>query len=151
MSLETKIMDQLKQAMRDKNDVALRTLRAIKAAILVEKTAAGASGEMTETDELKLLQKLSKSRKDSLEIFRTQNREDLAVKEEEEIAVIEQFLPKQLSTEEIENKVKEVIASVGATGPGDMGKVMGAATKQLAGQADGKVVSETVKRLLAAL
>jgi len=151
MSLETKIMDQLKQAMRDKNDVALRTLRAIKAAILVEKTAAGASGEMTEADELKLLQKLSKSRKDSLEIFRTQNREDLAVKEEEEIAVIEQFLPKQLSTEEIENKVKEVIASVGATGPGDMGKVMGAATKQLAGQADGKVVSETVKRLLAAL
>lgn len=151
MSLETKIMDQLKQAMRDKNDVALRTLRAIKAAILVDKTAAGASGEMTEADELKLLQKLSKSRKDSLEIFRTQNREDLAVKEEEEIAVIEQFLPKQLSAEEIENKVKEVIASVGATGPGDMGKVMGAATKQLAGQADGKVVSETVKRLLAAL
>jgi uncharacterized protein len=149
MSLETKIMEQLKQAMRDKNDAALRTLRAIKAAILVEKTAAGAKDEVTEADELKLLQKLSKQRKDSLEIFRTQNREDLAVKEEEEIAIIEQFLPKQLSQEELDAKVKEVIASVGASSPADMGKVMGAASKQLAGQADGKLISEAVKRLLA--
>lgn len=150
MSLETNIMDQLKQAMRDKNEVALRTLRAIKAAILVEKTAAGASGELTEADEMKLLQKLAKQRKDSLEIFRTQKREDLAVKEEEEIAVIEQFLPKQLSQEEIDAAITAVIASVGASGSGDMGKVMGVATKQLAGKADGKLIAEAVKRLLTA-
>lgn len=149
MALEAQIMDQLKQAMRDKNEVALRTLRAIKAAILVEKTAAGAKDEMTEADELKLLQKLSKQRKDSLEIFRSQKREDLAVKEEEEIAVIEQFLPKQLSEEELREKVQAVITAVGATSPADMGKVMGAASKQLAGQADGKLISEMVKKLLA--
>lgn len=149
MSLETQVMDQLKQAMRDKDEAALRTLRAIKAAILVEKTAAGAKDELTEADELKLLQKLSKQRKDSLEIFRTQNREDLAQKEEEEIAVIEKFLPKQLSAEKLDAKVKEIITAVGASSPADMGKVMGAASKQLAGQADGKLISETVKRLLA--
>lgn len=150
MSLETNIMDQLKQAMKDKNEVALRTLRAIKAAILVEKTAAGAKEEMTEADEMKILQKLAKQRKDSLDIFRAQNREDLAVKEEEEIAVIEQFLPKQMSAEELDNAVKEIINTVGAKGPGDMGKVMGVASKQLAGKADGKAVAETVKRLLTA-
>lgn len=149
MALEAQIMDQLKQAMRDKNEVALRTLRAIKAAILVEKTASGAKEEMTEADELKLLQKLSKQRKDSLEIFRTQNREDLAIKEEEEIAVIEQFLPKQLSEEELREKVQAVITAVGATSPADMGKVMGVASKQLAGQTDGKLISEMVKKLLA--
>lgn len=150
MSLETKIMDQLKQAMRDKNDAALRTLRAIKAAILVEKTAAGATGELTEADEMKLLQKLTKQRRDSLDIFRKQDREDLAVKEEEEIAVIEQFLPKQLSQDEIDAAIKEIILSAGASGPGDMGKVMGVASKQLAGKADGKLIAETVKRLLTA-
>lgn len=150
MSLETNIMDKLKQAMRDKNDAALRTLRAIKAAILVEKTAAGASGELTEADEMKLLQKLAKQRKDSLDIFRTQNREDLAIKEEEEIAVIEQFLPKQLSQHEIDAVIKDIITSVGASGPGDMGKVMGVATKQMAGKADGKLIAEAVKRLLTA-
>jgi len=149
MTLEGKVMDQLKQAMRDKNEAALRTLRAIKAAILVEKTAAGAKDELTEADELKLLQKLAKQRKDSLEIFRSQNRPDLAQKEEEEIAIIEQFLPRQLSQEELDGKIKEIIAAVGATSPSDMGKVMGAASKQLAGQADGKLISETVKRLLA--
>src|ERR1700748_2301323 len=99
MSLVTNIMDHLKQAMKDKNEVALRTLRAIKAAILVEKTAAGAKEEITAADEIKILQKLAKQRKDSLDIFRTQGREDLAVKEEEEIAVIEQFLPKQMTPE----------------------------------------------------
>jgi len=149
MTLEGKVMDQLKQAMRDKNEAALRTLRAIKAAILVEKTAAGAKDELTEADELKLLQKLAKQRKDSLEIFRSQNRPDLAQREEEEIAIIEQFLPRQLSQEELDGKIKEIIAAVGATSPSDMGKVMGAASKQLAGQADGKLISETVKRLLA--
>jgi len=148
MSLEANVMERLKQAMRDKNEAALRTLRAIKAAILVEKTAAGSTGELKEADEIRLLQKLAKQRKDSLEIFRTQNREDLAVKEEEEIAVIEQFLPKQLSEEEIDLAVREIIASTGASGAGDMGKVMGVATKSLAGKADGKTISASVKKIL---
>lgn len=142
-------MDKLKQAMRDKDDAALRTLRAIKAAILVEKTASGAKEELTEADELKLLQKMSKQRKDSLEIFNTQNRPDLAVKEEEELAIIEQFLPQQLSGEELNAKIAEIIAATGATSPADMGKVMSAANKQLAGQADGKLIAEAVKTLLA--
>jgi len=142
-------MDKLKQAMRDKDDAALRTLRAIKAAILVEKTASGAKEELTEADELKLLQKMSKQRKDSLEIFNTQNRPDLAVKEEEELAIIEQFLPQQLSGDELNAKIAEIIAATGATSPADMGKVMGAANKQLAGQADGKLIAEAVKTLLA--
>lgn len=142
-------MDQLKQAMRDKDEAALRTLRAIKAAILVEKTAAGAKDELTEADELKLLQKLAKQRKDSLDIFRAQNREDLAGKEEEEIAIIGRFLPSQLSAEELEAKVRELIAATGASSPADMGKVMGMASKQLAGQADGKAIADTVKKLLA--
>jgi uncharacterized protein YqeY len=150
MSLETKIMEQLKQAMKDKNEIALRTLRAIKAAILVEKTAAGAKETLDEADEMKLLQKLSKQRKDSLDIFRGQNREDLAIKEEEEITIIEQFLPKQMSSEEINQTVKQIIESVGAKGPGDMGKVMGVASKQLAGKADGKAIAEAVKQLLTA-
>ena len=150
MSLETNIMDQLKQAMKDKNEVALRTLRAIKAAILVEKTAAGAKEEITAADEIKILQKLAKQRKDSLDIFRTQGREDLAVKEEEEIAVIEQFLPKQMTPEELDTEIKGIITSIGASGPSDMGKVMGAASKQLVGKADGKAIADTVKRLLTA-
>lgn len=149
MSLETIVMDRLKQAMRDKNEAALRTLRAIKAAILVEKTAAGAKEELTEADELKLLQKMSKQRKDSLDIFKTQGRDDLAGKEEEELAIIELFLPKQLSPEELRQKIGDIIASVGAQSPADMGKVMGVASKQLAGLADGKLISETVKALLA--
>lgn len=149
MSLEARIMDQLKQAMRDKNEVALRTLRAIKAAILLEKTATGAKEELTEADELKMLQKLSKQRKDSLEIFRAQNREDLAKIEEDELAIIEQFLPQQLSEAELTAKVQEIITAVGATSPADMGKVMGAASKGLAGQADGKLIADTVKKLLA--
>lgn len=149
MSLEVRIMDQLKQAMRDKNEVALRTLRAIKAAILLEKTATGAKEELTEADELKMLQKLSKQRKDSLEIFRAQNREDLAKIEEDELVIIEQFLPQQLSEAELTAKVQEIITAVGATSPADMGKVMGAASKGLAGQADGKLIADTVKKLLA--
>lgn len=149
MSLEARIMDQLKQAMRDKNEAALRTLRAIKAAILLEKTATGGKSELTEADELKMLQKLSKQRKDSLEIFRTQNREDLAKIEAEELAIIEQFLPQQLSETELTAKVQEVIQAIGATSPADMGKVMGAANKALAGQADGKLIADTVKKLLA--
>ena len=148
MSLETLVMDRLKQAMRDKDEAALRTLRAIKAAILVEKTAAGAKEELTEADELKMLQKMSKQRKDSLDIFKTQGREDLAKKEEEELAIIEHFLPQQLSADELKQKISDIIVSVGAQSPADMGKVMGVASKQLAGQADGKLISEMVKMLL---
>ncbi|GEP89403.1 hypothetical protein SAMN05660909_00505 [Chitinophaga terrae (ex Kim and Jung 2007)] len=148
MSLETNINAEIKTAMLGKKEADLRALRAIKAAILVAKTAEGASGELTEADEQKLLQKLAKQRKDSLEIFRTQNREDLAAKEEEELAVIERFLPKQLTEEELKKEVAAIIASVGASSPADMGKVMGAATKQLAGKADGKAISAVVKELL---
>jgi len=148
MSLEQKIMAELKTAMLAKDEAALRSLRAIKAAIIIAKTSEGAKGEVSEDDELKLLQKLVKSRKDSLEIFQQQNRPELAKKEEEEIAVIEKFLPKQLSADEIKAELATIIASVGATSAADMGKVMGAATKQLAGKADGKTISALVKELL---
>lgn len=148
MSLEQKITTELKTAMLAKNEVALRSLRAIKAAILLAKTAEGSKGELTEDDEIKMLQKLVKQRKDSLDIFTTQNRPDLAVKEAEEIAVIEQFLPAQLSAEELKTIIAKVIADTGATSPADMGKVMGVASKQLAGQADGKAISAIVKELL---
>lgn len=149
MSLETKVMEELKAAMRAKDEVALRTLRAIKAAILVEQTATGAKESLSEADELKLLTKMSKQRKDSLDIFKQQNRADLAQKEQEEIEIINKFLPAQLSNEELEAEVKAIIAEVGATSAADLGKVMGVASKKLAGCADGKLISETVKRLLA--
>ena len=149
MSLEQKIMADLKTAMLAKDEAALRSLRAVKAAILLAKTSEGASGELKEEDEIKLLQKLVKQRKDSLEIFQQQNRADLAKKEEEEIAVIEKFLPKQLSAEELKERLTKIIAEVGASSPADMGKVMGVATKQFAGKADGKTISALVKELLA--
>jgi len=126
----------------------LRSLRAIKAAILLAKTSEGAGGELKEDDEIKLLQKLVKQRKDSLEIYQQQNRADLAVKEKEEIEVIEKFLPAQLSPEELKATISKIIADTGASSPADMGKVMGAATKQLAGKADGKTISAMVKDLL---
>ena len=148
MSLEQKIMTDLKAAMIAKDEAALRSLRAGKAAILLAKTAEGAGGELKEDEEMKLLQKLVKQRKDSLEIFQQQNRADLAKKEEEEIAVIEKFLPKQLSAEEVKAAIEKIITAVGATSPADMGKVMGAATKELAGKADGKTISGLVKELL---
>ena len=149
MSLEQKIMTDLKAAMLAKDEAGLRSLRAVKAAILLAKTSEGGSGELKEEDEIKILQKLVKSRKDSLEIFQQQNRPDLAKKEEEEIAVIEKFLPKQMSAEEVKAELEKIIAAVGASSPADMGKVMGAATKQLAGKADGKTISALVKELLA--
>lgn len=149
MALEQQITAALKTAMLAKDEAALRSLRAIKAAILLAKTSEGAGGELKEADEVKLLQKLVKQRKDSLEIFQQQKREDLAKKEQEEIVVIEQFLPKQLSAEELKPLVAKIIAEVGAVSPADMGKVMGVATKQLAGQADGKAISAAVKELLA--
>lgn len=148
MSLEQKIMTELKAAMLSKDEAALRSLRAVKAAILLAKTSEGGGGELKEEDEIKLLQKLVKSRKDSLEIYQQQNRPDLAKKEEEEIAVIEKFLPKQLSPEEIKTALAAIIAETGASSPADMGKVMGVATKQLAGKADGKTISALVKELL---
>jgi uncharacterized protein len=149
MSLEQKIMTELKTAMLAKDEKALRSLRAIKAAILLAKTAEGSGGELKEEDEIKLLQKLVKQRKDSLEIYQQQNRADLAQKEQEEIEVIERFLPKQFSAEELKALLTRIISEVGASSPADMGKVMGAATKQLAGKADGKTISAMVKELLA--
>ncbi len=148
MSLEQKIMTELKAAMLAKDEAALRSLRAVKAAILLAKTSEGAAGELKEDDEIKLLQKLVKQRKDSLEIFQQQNRADLAKKEQEEIAVIEKFLPKQLSAEEIKAELATIIATTGASSPADLGKVMGVATRQLAGKADGKTISALVKELL---
>ena len=148
MSLEQKIMGELKIAMLAKDEKALRSLRAVKAAILLAKTSEGAGGELKEDDEIKLLQKLVKQRKDSLEIYQQQNRADLAQKEKEEIEIIERFLPKQLSAEELRAVVSKIISDVGASSPADMGKVMGAATKQLAGKADGKTISALVKELL---
>ena len=148
MSLEQKIMTGLKAAMLAKDEAALRSLRAIKAAILLAKTSEGAGGELKEEDETKLLQKLVKQRRDSLDIFKQQNREDLAKKEQEELDVIEKFLPKQLTTEEIREAVGRIIAETGASSPADMGKVMGAVTKQLAGRADGKAVAAVVKEML---
>jgi uncharacterized protein len=148
MSLEQNIMADLKTAMLAKDEKSLRGLRAIKAAILLAKTAEGAGGELKEDDEIKLLQKLVKQRKDSLEIYQQQKRTDLALKEREEIEVIEKFLPKQLSAEELQLEIKKIIAETGATSSADMGKVMGAATKKLSGKADGKTISAAVKELL---
>jgi uncharacterized protein YqeY len=148
MNLEQKIMGELKTAMLAKDEKTMRSLRAVKAAIILAKTAEGAGGELKEEDEIKLLQKLVKQRKDSLEIYQQQNRTDLAGKEQEEIEVIERFLPKQLSTEELKVIIGKIVADTGASSPADMGKVMGAATKQLAGKADGKTISSIVKELL---
>lgn len=150
MSLEEKVMTGMKEAMKSKDEALLRGLRAIKAEIIKAKTKPGANGQISAEGELKLLQKLVKQRKDSLEIFQQQNREDLAKKEQEEIAVIEQFLPKQLDADELKKIIAEIITNTGAAGPQDMGKVMGVASKQLAGQADGKAISAVVKELLAA-
>ncbi|WP_281639421.1 GatB/YqeY domain-containing protein [Capnocytophaga sputigena] len=148
MSLQTKVMEALKEAMKAKDTVALESLRAIKSAILLARTEAGASEELSEADELKLLQKLVKQRKDSAALYTQQGRNDLAEPELAQMAVIEKFLPAQLSEAEVEEALKGIIAQVGATTPKDMGKVMGAATKQLAGKADGKLISDIVKKLL---
>ena len=148
MSLEQKIMPELKAAMLAKDEKAMRSLRAIKAAIIVAKTAEGAGGELKEEDEVKLLQKLVKQRKDSLDIFTQQNRADLASKEQEEIEVIEKFLPKQLSQDELKSEISAIIAESGVTSAAEMGKVIGLANKKLAGRADGKTISLVVKELL---
>jgi uncharacterized protein YqeY len=149
MSLELTVNENMKKAMLAKDEVGLRALRAIKAAVLLAKTAEGASASLSEDAEIKLLQKLVKQRKDSLEIFERQNRMDLAQKEREELEVIEQFLPKQMSEEEIRTVVSEIVKQTGVTNISGLGQVMGVATKQLAGKADGKVISAIVKELLA--
>lgn len=149
MSLEQKVMTEMKEAMKAKDEGVLRALRAIKAEIIKAETEPGAGGEIDEATEQKFLQKMMKQRKDSLEIFEKQGREDLATKEKEEMAVIEKFLPKQLSQSELKDALKKIIADTGASSPADMGKVMGTASKELAGLADGKTISTLVKELLA--
>jgi uncharacterized protein YqeY len=148
MSLELEIMAKLKDAMKAKDEAALRGLRAIKAALLLMKTSG--NDQITKEDELKMLQKLVKQRQDSLAIFQQQSRADLAEKEIEEIKIIEQFLPKQMTEDEIKIAIKEIISEVGATGIQDLGKVMGVATKKLAGRADGKIISAFTKEILSA-
>lgn len=150
MSLEEKVMSLMKEAMKGKDEVTLRSVRAIKAEIIKAKTDPGANGVITEETEMKILQKLVKSRKDSLLIYEQQNRPDLATKEAAEINVIEKFLPAQMSEADVKTALEAIITAVGAAGPQDLGKVMGLATKQLAGQADGKVISAIAKSLLTA-
>ncbi len=149
MSLEQQIMTEMKEAMKAKDEGVLRGLRAIKAEIIKAKTEPGAAGEIDEATEQKFLQKMMKQRRDSLEIFENQGRADLATKEKEEMAVIEKFLPKQLDANELKEVIKKIITETGASSPADMGKVMGVASKQLAGKADGKTISAVVKELLA--
>jgi uncharacterized protein len=148
MALEQQIMAEMKEAMKAKDEATLRGLRAIKAEIIKAKTEPGAGGKIDEATEQKFLQKMMKQRRDSLEIFEKQGRADLAIKEKEEMAIIERFLPKQLAVADIKIIVEKIIAATGASSAADMGKVMGAASKQLAGQADGKTISTIVKELL---
>ncbi|WP_395044173.1 GatB/YqeY domain-containing protein [Flavobacterium sp.] len=148
MSLSEKIMDEIKTAMRAKDTIALEALRAIKSEILLAQTATGSKEEITEADEIKILQKLVKMRKDSASIFATQNRQDLAEPELAQIAVIEKFLPAQLSEEEVEAVVAKIIAETGASGIASMGKVMGLASAQIGAQTEGKTISTIVKKLL---
>jgi uncharacterized protein YqeY len=149
MNLEQQVMAEMKDAMKSKNEAVLRGLRAIKAEIIKAKTEPGAGGEISLEKETSMLQKMVKQRRDSLEIYQQQNRSDLAQKEQEEIALIERFLPKQLSADELRAELQQIISETGAASPADMGKVMGVATKKLAGRADGKSISATVKELLA--
>jgi len=141
---------EIKEAMKSKNALALESLRAIKSAVLLHKSEAGASDEMSEDEEIKLLQKLVKQRRDSAAIFREQNRVDLAEPEEAQAKIIARFLPEQLSEEEVGKFIEIIIAQTGASSMKDMGKVMGMVSKQLAGKADGKTISTLVKQLLSA-
>lgn len=149
MALKQRIETEIKSAMIAKDKVRLTALRAIKSLILLEETKEGFSGTMSEDEELKLLTKAAKQRKDSAEIYEKQNRADLLEVELAELAVIQEFLPKALSEEELTSAIQAIIAQLGAAGPQDMGKVMGTASKELAGKADGKAIAERVKTLLA--
>ena len=148
MSLKTQIDADIKQAMLSKNQERLRALRAIKSLILLAETEKGVKAELDSAAEMAILTKAAKQRKDSLTIFQEQNRPDLVEKEQQELDVIAEYLPKQLSEDEVKAELLKVIAQVGAAGPQDMGKVMGVATKTLAGKADGKLISSLVKELL---
>jgi hypothetical protein len=148
MSLENKIMTAMKESMKSKDQTSLRSLRAIKSAIILQKTQKGSSDEISNEDELEILQKLVKQRKDSADIYQNQDRMDLAQPELDEIKVIEKFLPEALSEKEIEEAVKKVINDVGADGMKDMGKIMGIVTKKLIGKADGKTISTIVRNNL---
>ena len=150
MSLKQQIDGDIKKAMLAKNKEELEALRSIKSLILLAETEKGGSGDISADVENKLLVKAAKQRRESADIFTQQGRKDLADKEQFQLEVINRYLPKQLSATEVEEELKKVIAEVGAKGPQDLGKVMGVATKKLAGQADGKVISETVKKLLTA-
>ena len=147
MSLQQKVMTKLKEAMKAKDKVALESLRAIKSAILLAQTS-GDAKELSNEDEIKLVQKLVKQRKDSATLYTEQGRNDLAEPELAQVAVLEQFLPEQMGEEELESIISEIISKIGATSMKDMGKVMGMASKQLAGKADGKAISNVVKALL---
>lgn len=149
MSLFDKVSEDIKAAMLAKDKVRLQALRGVKKEFLEAKTAKGGDGELTDEVATKIIQKMVKQRKESAAIFTEQNRPELAANELEEVAAIEIYLPKQMTAEELEAALKQIIAQLGATGPQDMGKVMGAATKTLAGKAEGRMISETVKRLLA--
>ena len=149
MDLFEKVSEDIKNAMKAKDKVALETLRNVKKVFLEAKTAPGANDTLTDADALKLLQKLVKQGKDSAAIYVGQNRQDLADAELAQVAVLEKYLPKQMSAEELEAELKKIIAEVGATTAKDMGKVMGVASKALAGKAEGRAISEAVKRLLA--
>lgn len=148
MSLQTQIMDEIKNAMKAKDTVALESLRSIKSELLLLQTASGSKEEVSEEEEIKLLQRLVKTRKESARIFTEQNRPDLAEPELAQIAVIEKFLPAQLSEAEVEAIVAKIIAETGASGIAAMGKVMGLASAQLGGTAEGKTISTIVKKLL---
>lgn len=148
MSLKQQIDADIKQAMLAKDQTKLRALRAVKSMILLEETKEGQTGELKPEDETRILTKAVKQRKDSADIYRQQNRPDLLEVEEAEIAVIEQFLPKQLSEDELKVKLQAIMARIGASVPSDIGKLMGVATKELAGQTDGKAISAMAKTLL---
>ena len=148
MDLFEKVSEDIKNAMKAKDKVALETLRNVKKFFLEAKTAPGANDTLTDADALKIIQKLVKQGKDSASIYTQQNRADLAEGELAQVKVLETYLPKQMTAEELETELKAIIAQVGAAGPQDMGKVMGVASKALAGRAEGRMISETVKRLL---
>ncbi|MCK0189468.1 GatB/YqeY domain-containing protein [Arenibacter sp. F20364] len=148
MGLQQRVMEDMKAAMKAKDTVALESLRAIKSALLLAQTETGPGAELSEEDEIKLVQKLVKQRKDSAAIYKEQGREDLAEPELAQAVIIEKFLPEQLTEEEIEKVVVQTIDAIGASGMKDMGKVMGIVSQKLAGQADGKTISTIVKKNL---
>lgn len=148
MGLQAQVMEKMKEAMKAKDTIALQALRAVKSAFLLAKTETGAQEELTEEQEIKIIQKQVKQRKDSAAIYVTQGREDLAAPELAELAILEQFLPEALSEEQISTVIVATITKLGASGMKDMGKVMGVVSKELAGQADGKMIADLVKKHL---